>query len=217
MVRGVPKMSAKHNPFAAAMSVNRVDFTIGDEDANVINVAMQLKNANGKAIKHRGHIEAYLTSSLVTLAPVATPPAVAIGTDGVAFRGGNLGAVTALTDNTGGAAANNTLEVIPAAASEFTVADTDIDDTPDHVNLETAIAAGVDAAIDAVAGPIANDLKDLAAKVNELIGLNTLTKLQSNATGEIDLNITKTGAATYYLVVHLPGGGVVVSSAITFA
>lgn len=39
----------------------------------------------------------------------------------------------------------------------------------------------------------------------------------SEADGSIDLNITNTGAGTQYLVVVLPSGKLVVSSAITFA
>ncbi|MBN50037.1 MAG: hypothetical protein CMN85_10885 [Spongiibacteraceae bacterium] len=41
--------------------------------------------------------------------------------------------------------------------------------------------------------------------------------LQSEADGDIDINITETGADTWYLVVILPSGVKVVSDAITFA
>lgn len=41
--------------------------------------------------------------------------------------------------------------------------------------------------------------------------------LQSEADGDIDLDIGETGADTFYLVVILPGGSIKVSDAITFA
>lgn len=41
--------------------------------------------------------------------------------------------------------------------------------------------------------------------------------LESETDGDIDLDITDTGTPTFYLVVILPGGGKVVSGAITFA
>lgn len=46
---------------------------------------------------------------------------------------------------------------------------------------------------------------------------NLVFLLQSEADGDIDIDITETGADTWYLVVVLPDGSHIVSSAITFA
>ncbi|MFA5751112.1 MAG: hypothetical protein WC898_02370 [Candidatus Paceibacterota bacterium] len=46
---------------------------------------------------------------------------------------------------------------------------------------------------------------------------NKLFQLTSEVDGDIDLTITESGAATYYLVVVLPNGKLKVSAAITFA
>ena len=63
----------------------------------------------------------------------------------------------------------------------------------------TSVAIGTDGAI------IVADVAKLA------------WQLQSETDGDIDLNITETGTDTWYLVVILPDGRQVVSSAITFA
>jgi hypothetical protein len=69
----------------ASMPVD-ADFTIGDEDANVINVAVQLNDANGDECAVRRTIYAYLSDDANGDSIVATAPdgGVAIGTDGLA-------------------------------------------------------------------------------------------------------------------------------------
>ena len=114
-----------------------VDFVIGSEAGNVINVALQLNDADGTALATRAAVLAYLSDDANgdSLAATAPDGGVAIGTDGVAI-------------------------------------------------------------------PI------VAGKAFLLI---------SEADGDIDLDITETGAATWYLVIVLPNGKLVSSGAITFA
>ena len=129
------QMPAKNSPFEANV-VGGVDFTIGSESSNVINVALQLNDVRGNAVGQRCGVFAYLSDDANGDSVVATAPdTVAIGTDGLAIE---------------------------------TVAD----------------------------------------KAFQLI---------SETDGDIDLDIGKTGADTYYLVVVLPDGTLVVSDAITFA
>lgn len=69
----------------ASMPVD-ADFTIGDETANAINVAIQLNDANGDACAVRRSLYAYLSDDANGDSIVATAPdgGVAIGTDGLA-------------------------------------------------------------------------------------------------------------------------------------
>ena len=119
--------------------VHGVTFTIGAEDTNSINVALQLEDANGAAIAAIGVVHAYLSDSATGDGVVATAPDgdIAVGTDGTV-----LGELVA-----------------------------------DKVFL-----------------------------------------LQSEADGDIDLDIGEAGALTVYLCVIVPASGLLaVSGAITFA
>lgn len=113
-----------------------VDFTIGTEAANAINVALQLNDAAGVALATRAAVLAYLSDDANgdSIAGTAPDGNVAIGTDGV---------------------------LIPVVADKA-------------------------------------------------------FWLVSEADGDIDLDIGESGADTWYLVVVLPNGKLVVSSAITF-
>jgi hypothetical protein len=64
-----------------------VGFTIGAEAANVINVALQLKDANGDDLNERANVAAYLSADANGDAIAATAPdgGVAVGTDGLAI------------------------------------------------------------------------------------------------------------------------------------
>jgi hypothetical protein len=81
----IRRQRAKGNPFATPSPIGDVTFVVGTEAGDVINVALQLKDYNGKDLAIRGTVEAYLSSdangdSLSTNAPTG---AVVIGTDGV--------------------------------------------------------------------------------------------------------------------------------------
>lgn len=122
---------------ANAGAVGGATFTIGAENANVINVAIQLTDGAGAALTQRAVVQVYLSNDANgdTIANTGTPAGLAIGTDGL--------------------------------------------------------------------------YRQLVANLS---GFCT-----SEADGDIDLNITNTGAGTQYLVVVLPNGSLVVSGAITFA
>jgi hypothetical protein len=115
-----------------------VDFTIGAEAANVINVALQLNDANGAAVAEAMNVQVFLSDNATGLDVTGTAPdgGIAIGTDGDI-----IGSLTA----------------------------------------------------------------------------NIALMLQSEADGDIDIDITESGTDTWYLVVVLPSGKHVVSGAITFA
>ncbi len=61
-----------------------VDFTVGAEAANVINVAVQLNDPEGTALSEVGVQDFYLSTDAAGLIPVTTAPSggIAIGTDG---------------------------------------------------------------------------------------------------------------------------------------
>lgn len=114
-----------------------VDFVIGAQAGDVINVGLQLNNADGTALATRAALYAYLSDDANGDSIAATAPdgGVAIGTDGLA---------------------------IPLVAAKAFL-------------------------------------------------------LVSEADGDIDLDITESGATTWYLVLLLPNGKLVASAAITFA
>lgn len=113
-------------------------FTIGAEDTNVINVAIQLKDAAGNDIAYKACVQIYLSDDSAGdgLIATATSGNVAIGTDGTVIN-------------------------------------------------------------------------SYTAKKHLLV--------QSEADGDIDFNITESGAKTLYMVVVLPSGALAVSGAVTFA
>jgi hypothetical protein len=81
----VYRMPAKHSPFGAANVVAGAEFTIGAEAGNVINVGIQLVDANGRDLGQRACVQAYFSNdangdSLLTTASSGT---VVIGTDGL--------------------------------------------------------------------------------------------------------------------------------------
>jgi hypothetical protein len=131
----VDREASKHSPFMAACEVDGASFTIGAEDGDVINVAVQLLDASGQPLRQAGSVDCWLASAAAGLPLATAPDTLAIGTHGMAIE--------------------------EISNSKFTAL--------------------------------------------------------SNATGLFDVNIGKTGAATYYLVVRKPTGTIVVSSAITFA
>jgi hypothetical protein len=61
-----------------------VEFTVGTEAANVINVAIQLNDPEGKALEEVGVLDFYLADDAAGLTPSTTAPTggIAIGTDG---------------------------------------------------------------------------------------------------------------------------------------
>lgn len=77
---------AKHNPFKSANAVNYAAFTIGAEDANIINVGIQFKDSRGNDCPERVSVLAYISDDAegddVT---ASAPTTVAIGTDGLAI------------------------------------------------------------------------------------------------------------------------------------
>lgn len=126
---------AKDNPFRARNAVNLATITVGAEETDVINVGIQLKDANGNNIAERVSLFAYLSDDANGDSVAGTAPdTVAIGTDGLA---------------------------IPLIAGKA-------------------------------------------------------FQLTSEADGDIDINITENGADTWYLVLVMPDGSLVVSGAITF-
>jgi hypothetical protein len=128
---------AEHNPFMAANVVNRAGFTIGAEGSNIINVAIQLKDADGNAIAQRAGLLAYLSTDSHgdNIAASAPSSGIAIGTNGLLIE---------------------------------TIAD----------------------------------------KAFYVV---------SEADGTVDVNITEVGVTTFYIVLIMPDGSLVVSGAITFA
>lgn len=80
------KLEAKHSPFKAANAVNRASLTIGAEAGDVINVAIQLKDADGVDLAERVSILAYFSDDANGDSVVATAfDTIAIGTDGLAI------------------------------------------------------------------------------------------------------------------------------------
>lgn len=134
---GFGRLPAKNNPFRAACLANLATITIGTEGTNTINVAVQLKDANGVAIAEKCGIQAYLSDAATGLGITATAPSsgVAVGTNGLA------------------------IELI----------------TDKYFSITT------------------------------------------DTSGRIDLTLSEAGVATWYLVLKMPDGTIIVSDAITFA
>ena len=133
--------ATEHNALHVAYNapIGGVDFVIGAESSNIINVGLQLNDLAGDALAVIGNVFAYLSdaSTGIAISSAAPDDSVAIGTDGAIIL--------------------------------------------EHVT-------------------------DLA------------WDLQSEADGDIDINIKDvTGTPTWYLVVVMPSGLQVVSTAITFA
>lgn len=80
----------KGNPWLSDL-VGRASFTIGTEGSNAINVAIQLKDGNGKDIAERAKVNAYLANDANgdTILPHYKMPSggFAIGTDGLLLSG----------------------------------------------------------------------------------------------------------------------------------
>lgn len=115
-----------------------VDFVVGAEDNDVINVAIQVNDGHGDPVAASKALHFYLADDDAGLEPTETDPdgGIAIGTDGALIA------------------------------------------------LSTDPAAGI---------------------------------LISDENGAVDLDIEESGAGTWYLIVVLPNGSLVVSDAITFA
>ena len=131
----VRKVANSSNPYHSSI-VNDIDFTIGAEAANSINVAIQVQDM-GKDVAERVHLLCYLSDDANGDSIAATAPSgnVAIGTDGV---------------------------LIPVVTDKAFV-------------------------------------------------------LITEADGDVDIDIGEAGGDTWYLIVCLPDGRLVASSAITFA
>ncbi len=133
-----PAIPAKNAAARAYNAYNLASFTIGAELANVINVAVQLKDARGNVLPAGTVVDVYLASDVSgqPITPTAPTSTLAIGT-----RGSILAAL--VTDK--------------------------------------------------------------------------MLRIATDSQGRFDINITQTATPTYYLVVMLPDGFIVVSGAITFA
>lgn len=134
---GVMKRAAQYSPFRAACAANRASFTIGTENTNAINIAVQLQDANANNAYEHVSLFCYLSddangNSIATSAPTG---GVVIGTNGLA---------------------------IPVVT-------------------------------------------------------NKAFQVTSESDGSFDLTITDSGTPTFYLVLVMPDGSLVVSGAITFA
>src|SRR5579872_7329814 len=79
------KDSAAKAPFLAANTVNHVGFTIGPLTAHVINIALQLQDANWQNISQRACVQCYLSDNAdgSTLTATAPGTSVGIGTNGL--------------------------------------------------------------------------------------------------------------------------------------
>ncbi len=88
-------------------------FVIGAEAANVINVGIQLQDANGADLAVRGSVRAYFSDDANGDSIVATAPsgAVVIGTDGVLYDVGAAKKVFFLTSEADGDIDINITEV----------------------------------------------------------------------------------------------------------
>lgn len=86
MTTSTRRAPAKANPFAAANVVAGAGFVIGAESSNIINVGIQLRDANANDLAQRAAVRAYLSEDANGDSVVGTAPTtVAIGTDGVAI------------------------------------------------------------------------------------------------------------------------------------
>lgn len=111
-----------------------------------------------------------------------------------------------------------------AVGTEATdVINVDIDLTDADGNNVTAITAVHAYLSDAATGsgvsgtaPSGGVAEGTNGKLAETVA-NKVFILLSDATGNVDIDLTDTGTPTFYLVVVLPTGKVVVSDAITFA
>lgn len=67
------KLARKYNPYLSSVA-GRVGFTIGAEASNVINVAMQLKDENGKALAQQAALQCWLSPISTGLRLLQQPP-----------------------------------------------------------------------------------------------------------------------------------------------
>lgn len=254
-------------------------FVIGAEGGNVINVGIQLEDADGADLAARGSVQAYLSDDANGDSLIATLPdgGIAIGTDGVlvpvaqvmadgivvdgdlaisataekfkttqtaAFVINAVSHLKAATDNLVFSEAHvielSKFGVILIQIDAAGTVSTKVPKTPqDYVDAPTALAAlpAADAgnvALGYIA--IANDGVEWTANTDDLTNASDVTtaafndtaevalgavpktfRLVSEVDGDIDLNITESGADTWYLILVLPNGLLVVSGAITFA
>jgi hypothetical protein len=77
-----PVVSGLRSPYAS-VHVGEVGFTIGDEAADVINVALQLKNPKFEALGTKGHVRCYLAADEDGNTLATPPTTLAIGTNGL--------------------------------------------------------------------------------------------------------------------------------------
>lgn len=85
------KIPAKHMPYQRGLACGDASFTLAAEDSNVRNVAIQLKDDNGRDIAVRARVRAYLandTNGDAILPHYKMPSGgIAIGTDGLLIPG----------------------------------------------------------------------------------------------------------------------------------
>ncbi len=84
----MPKIEGSRSRHGANSPIGTPTITVGSESSNVINVAIQLKDAAGNDLAARGSILAYLSDDANGDSVAVTAPdgGVAIGTDGLAIE-----------------------------------------------------------------------------------------------------------------------------------
>jgi len=128
----------------------------------------------------------------------------------VCDSGGNMGRVCGATVTIGAEATN----VINVGIQLTDAKGEDLDEVVCvHAFLSDASTGiGISGTAPATSVAVGTDGAIIEENVTKLAWL-----LQSESDGDIDLDITETGADTWYLVIVLPDGTQVVSDAITFA
>lgn len=271
---------------STAAELNKLDgaalgshtFTVGVEGGNVINVAIQLRDANAADLAARGSVFAYLSDDANGDSITATAPngGVVIGTDGLAipvtpalnnsllvdgalaisataekfkttqtaaFLVGGVSHTKAATDDLVFTAAHvitaSKFGVILVQINAAGTVSTKVPASPQaYDDAPTALAALPSADAGNVAlGYIAieNNAGDWTANTDDLTNASDVTtaafndatevaiaspkawQLTSESDGDIDINITESGVATWYLVLVNPQGSIQASGAITFA
>lgn len=124
--------------------------------------------------------------------------------------GGNIGRICGVTFTIGAEAAN----VINVGLQLTDAAGNDLDEigTVFAFLSDASTGIGISGTAPATSVAIGTDGAIIKEHTTKLAWT-----LQSEADGDIDLDITETGADTWYMVVVLPDGTSVVSGAITFA
>ena len=111
-------------------------------------------------------------------------------------------------------------EAANAIAVLLQLEDGDGDDVAEFAHLRVWLTdlAPADSALTATApdGGVALSASGEGVIVNETVA-NKLLECSTDTNGQLEILLTESGIATWYMQVALPGGGVVSSGAITFA